>query len=120
MTEPEWHIRTGRPADRDLLAGFTCADPALGWQVEVERFVRTQLIDWTFDPHAVSGDPRLLLAFVAATEELFGVAAHERVVLESPTRSSTPPSWRSSRSPRLGRAAGSARANAPAMCSCPR
>lgn len=85
MTEPEWHIRSGQPADRSLLSTFACADPLVDWQVEVEQFIRTQLVDWTFDPHATSGDPRLLLAFVTATEELFGVAAHERVVIESPT-----------------------------------
>jgi hypothetical protein len=43
------------------------------------------LIDWTFDPHTVNGAPRLLLALVAATGELFGVAAHERVVLQGGT-----------------------------------
>jgi hypothetical protein len=82
MSEPEWRIRSGRPTDNDLLASFTCADPTVGWQVEVEQFIRSQLIDWTFDPHAISGDPRLLLAFVATTGELFGVAAHERVTLQ--------------------------------------
>jgi hypothetical protein len=85
MTEPEWRIRSGQLADRDLLASFTCADPVVAWQVEVEQFVQTQLIHWAFDPHAISGDPRLLLAFVTATGELFGVAAHERIVIESPT-----------------------------------
>jgi hypothetical protein len=65
-----------------MLASFTCADPAVGFEVEAEQFIRTQLIDWTFDPHAASGDPRLLLAFVAASGELFGVAAHERQILQ--------------------------------------
>lgn len=82
MSEAEWRIRSGQPADRELLASFTCADPVVGWQVEVEQFVRTRLIDWTFDPCAVSGDPRLLVALVAATGEQFGVAAHEQVILE--------------------------------------
>ncbi|MGH3938192.1 MAG: hypothetical protein ACRDTG_06090 [Pseudonocardiaceae bacterium] len=82
MSRPEWHIRSGQPADCALLASFACADPAVSWQVEVEQFIRTQLLEWSFDPHAVSGDPRLLLAFVRATRELFGVAAHERVVLQ--------------------------------------
>jgi len=82
MSEPGWRVRSGRPADGDLLASFTCADAAVGWQVEVEQFIRSQLINWTFDPHAQSGDPRLLLAFVTATNELFGVAAHERVTLQ--------------------------------------
>jgi hypothetical protein len=67
MTQPEWRVRSGRPDDRALLASFTCADPAVAWQVEVEQFIRTQLIDWAFDPRAVSGDPRLLLALVTAT-----------------------------------------------------
>lgn len=82
MTEPGWRIRSGRPDDRDLLASFACADVAVSWQVEVEQFIRTQLADWAFDPHAASGDPRLLLAFVTSTGELFGVAAHERVTLQ--------------------------------------
>ena len=64
MSGPAWRIRSGRPTDRSLLASFTCADPTVGWQVDVEQFIRTQLLDWTFDPHAVSGDPRLLPAFV--------------------------------------------------------
>ncbi|HEX6074620.1 MAG TPA: hypothetical protein VFZ32_05060 [Micromonosporaceae bacterium] len=85
MTKPEWHIRSGQPADRSLLSTFACVDLSVHWQVEVEQFIRTQLVDWAFDPHATSGDPRLLLAFVTATEELFGMAAHERVVIESPT-----------------------------------
>jgi hypothetical protein len=38
----------------------------------------------TFDPRAADNDPRLLLAF-DTTGTLFGVAAHERVLLESPT-----------------------------------
>jgi hypothetical protein len=82
MSEPEWRIRPARPGDRDLLASFACADPAVGWQVEAEQFIRTQLADWAFDPHAAAGDPRLLLAFVTATGDLFGVAAHERVILQ--------------------------------------
>lgn len=82
MSKTEWRIRSGQPTDRELLASFTCADPVVGWQAEVEQFIRTRLIDWTFDPYAVSGDPRLLVALVAATGEQFGVAAHERVILE--------------------------------------
>jgi hypothetical protein len=82
MSEPEWRIRPARPGDRDLLASFACADPAVSWQAEAEQFIRTQLADWAFDPHAAAGDPRLLLAFVTATGDLFGVAAHERVILQ--------------------------------------
>jgi hypothetical protein len=81
MSKPEWLIRSGQPNDRPQLAAFACADPAVDFEVQVEDFIRTQLIDWSFDPHATSGDPRLLLAFITATGELFGVAAHERVTL---------------------------------------
>jgi hypothetical protein len=80
MTAAGWHIRPGRPDDCDLLASFTCADPAVTWQAEVERFVQAELTNWAFDPHAAEGDPRLLLAF-AASGDLFGVAAHERTTL---------------------------------------
>lgn len=83
MTPAPWHIRPARPTDRALLAAFRCAEPSVPWQVEVEEFVRTQLVDWAFDPHAAASDPRLLLAF-DTTGELFGVTAHERAVLESP------------------------------------
>lgn len=82
MTGAEWHIRPGSPSDRELLASFACADPAVRWQAEVEPFIQTQLADWAFDPHAAVGDPRLLLAFTAAGD-LFGVAAHERVTLQA-------------------------------------
>ncbi len=81
MSEPEWRIRSGQPADRGLLASFTCADPAVSFEAEVEQFIRTRLIDWAFAPGAADDDPRLLLAFATATGELFGVAAHERVIL---------------------------------------
>lgn len=82
MTEANCHIRQGRPGDHELLASFKCADPAIDWQAEVEQFIQEQLTAWAFDPHAAEGDPRLLLAFTA-TEELFGVAAHERVTLQA-------------------------------------
>lgn len=81
MSKPEWHIRSGQPSDRSLLAAFACADPAVDFEVAGEQFIRTQLIAWSFDPHAAGGDPRLLLAFISATGEMFGVAAHERVTL---------------------------------------
>jgi hypothetical protein len=74
MTGAGWHIRPGRPGDRELLASFACADPAVRWQAEAEQFIQAQLTDWAFDPHADDGDPRLLLAFTAAGD-LFGVAA---------------------------------------------
>jgi hypothetical protein len=79
---PSWRIRTGRSGDRALLAGFSCADPAVPWQVEVEQFIRHHVIDWALDPHAASADPRLLLAFDEVSGDLFGIAAHERIVLQ--------------------------------------
>ena len=82
MTGAAWRIRAGKPDDRELLASFACADQAIRWQAEVEEFIRTQLTDWAFDPHASAGDPRLLLAFTTAAD-LFGVAAHERVTLQA-------------------------------------
>src|ERR1700752_2749198 len=82
MSQPEWLIRPGQPADGSLLASFDCANQAVDFEVEVEDFIRSQLIDWTFAPRAVGDDPRLLLAFVRATGELFGVAAHERVTMQ--------------------------------------
>jgi hypothetical protein len=48
----------------------------------VEQFVQRHLGGWAFDPHAASADPRLLLGFDLTTGELFGVAAHERIVLQ--------------------------------------
>lgn len=84
MSEAEWRIRVGTPADRDLLGSFSCADPAVGYEAEVEQFVRNQLTDWAFAPGASVDDPRLLLAAVTATGELFGVAAHERTRLRDP------------------------------------
>ncbi|MDX6419315.1 MAG: hypothetical protein QOG28_3935, partial [Trebonia sp.] len=89
MTGAGWHIRPGRPGDRELLASFACADPAVRWQAEAEQFIQAQLTDWAFDPHADDGDPRLLLAFTAAGD-LFGVAAHERVTLQAGDGTSFP------------------------------
>ena len=89
MTETGWHIRLGSPGDRALLASFACADPAVRWQTEVEQFIQTQLTDWAFDPHADAADPRLLLAFTVAGD-LFGVAAHERVILRAGDGNSFP------------------------------
>jgi hypothetical protein len=82
MSEPDWRIRSGGLADRGLLSSFDCANPAVEFEVEVERFIRTQLIDWASAPGAAGDDPRLLLALVRATGELFGVAAHERVIFQ--------------------------------------
>ena len=82
MSGAAWRIRPGTPGDRELLASFACADRAVRWQCEVERFIQEQLADWAFDPHASDGDPRLLLAFTTAGD-VFGVAAHERVTLQA-------------------------------------
>ncbi len=90
MTGAGSHIRPGNPGDRELLASFACADPAVRWQVDVEQFIQRQLTDWAFDPHAGDGDPRLLLAFTPAGD-LFGVAAHERVILQAGDGTSFPP-----------------------------
>ena len=89
MTETGWHIRLGSPGDRELLASFACADLAVRWQTEVEQFIQTQLTDWALDPHADAGDLRLLLAFTVAGD-LFGVAAHERVILRAGDGTSFP------------------------------
>jgi hypothetical protein len=89
MTRAGWHIRPGSPGDRELLASFACANPAVRWQAEVEQFIKTQLTDWACDPHAAAGDPRLLLAFTKAGD-LFGVAAHEQVILQASDGTSFP------------------------------
>lgn len=82
MSRAGWRIRPGNPGDHELLATFACADPAIRWQSEVERFIQEELVNWAFDPHASDGDPRLLLAFTTAGD-IFGVAAHERVTLRA-------------------------------------
>jgi hypothetical protein len=89
MTGAGWRVRPGGPGDRELLASFACADPAVRWQGEVEQFIQVQLADWAFAPHAADGDPRLLLAFTAEGD-LFGVAAHERVTLQASDGSQFP------------------------------
>jgi hypothetical protein len=48
MTGAGWHIRPGRPGDRELLASFACADPAVRWQAEVEQFIQAQLTGWAW------------------------------------------------------------------------
>jgi hypothetical protein len=68
---------------------FRRADLAVRWQAEAEQFIQTQLTDWAFDPHADAGDPRLLLAFTTAGD-LFGIAAHERVILRAADGTSFP------------------------------
>jgi hypothetical protein len=82
MTRPDWHIRAARPADRAVLESFTCADPKVFWQAEVEQFIQKHLIEWAFDPHAAVADPQALLVCENVTRDLVGVAAHEREVLQ--------------------------------------
>lgn len=56
-----WWVRPARQADRARLAKFVCADAAAPWTIEVERFIRTGLLDWAEAPGAVDDDPRVLL-----------------------------------------------------------
>ncbi|GIG59852.1 hypothetical protein Lfu02_42240 [Longispora fulva] len=83
MTDRSWLLRAAKSDDDVLLSKFTCAEPSVGWQLEVQEFIRLGLADWAFDPHAVEGDPRLLLALHAPSGELAGVAAHERTILQA-------------------------------------
>ncbi len=85
MSAPEWSLRSIRNTqkDRRRLAAFACTGSALAWQVEVEDFVRDQLFDWRFAPLARENDPRVLLLSHAKSEELIGIAAHERMVLQA-------------------------------------
>jgi hypothetical protein len=81
MTEPEWRVRVAGASDRLLLAEFTCANRALPWTIEVEAFIRTELLDWAHAPGAADDDPRILLVFERMSNDLVGVAAHERAFL---------------------------------------
>jgi hypothetical protein len=81
MTEPEWRVRVAGESDRAQLAGFACADGKLHWSVEVERVIRTKLLDWALAPGASEDDPRILLVSTRRSNELVGLAAHERVFL---------------------------------------
>ena len=38
MTGAGWRIRPGSPVDRELLASFACADPAVRWQWQGRSF----------------------------------------------------------------------------------
>jgi hypothetical protein len=82
MSQPAWRVRAARKKDRSLLEGFTCADPAVPWEAEVESFIRYKVIEWAFEPLARDQDPRLLLVFDRRTKELVAVAAHERRTLQ--------------------------------------
>lgn len=76
-----WRIRAGKPADASLFTSFRCADPAVSWSAEVERFIQNDLIAWAFDPRAQENDPRVLLTFDVASKSLVGLAAHERCAM---------------------------------------
>lgn len=81
MTAIDWTIRAARADDRQALASFSCANRAIPWEAEVEDFIQKQALDaWAGAPGAVDDDPRLLLALTRAGE-LFGVAAHEKAML---------------------------------------
>lgn len=82
MSPPCWDYRPARHKDRALLEHFSCADPDIFWQLEVEKFIQTQLHEWAFDPHAKEQDPRLLLLFERRSRDLVGVAAHEKTTLQ--------------------------------------
>ena len=81
MTEPEWRVRVAGESDRAQFAGFACADATFKWSVEVERFIRTQLLDWALAPGAAEDDPRILIASERRSNEIVGLAAHERAFL---------------------------------------
>lgn len=83
MTAPPWRIRVAKEADRGVLAGFRCADPNVAWEVEVERFVQTSLLDWALAPGAAADEPRILLVHERGTMDLVGLAAHERILLRA-------------------------------------
>jgi hypothetical protein len=80
-----WRLRSIRNTskDRGRLARFKCADVSVAWQAEVEDFVQNHLFDWRYAPLAHDNDPRVLLLLSAATDELIGIAAHERVILQA-------------------------------------
>jgi len=55
-----WVVRSAREtrADRRHLQTFSCADPAVRWQAEIEAFIRNTVHDWAFDLFARLHDPR--------------------------------------------------------------
>lgn len=85
MKSSEWQLRSIRRTqkDRKALATFACANATIAWQAEVEDFVQNALFEWRFSPLAESNDPRVLLLFDKATEDLVGAAAHESVVMRT-------------------------------------
>jgi hypothetical protein len=76
-----WRARAATKRDRALLAKFVCADARHRWSVEVEQFIRDQVLDWALAEGAAEDDPRLLLVLDRRADSLIGVAAHERVFL---------------------------------------
>jgi hypothetical protein len=56
---------------------------SVSWQAEVEDFVREVLFDWRYAPLAQDNDPRVLMLFHAKSNELIGIAAHERIILQA-------------------------------------
>lgn len=78
-----WRVRLANKKDRKRLAKFACADPTVDWSREVEHVVRNDLLEWALAEGAKKDDPRLLLVFDVASEDLVGLAAHERVSLGS-------------------------------------
>ncbi len=86
MSDPEWFIRSARASDRARLRTFTCAQPGVPWEEEVEAYIRNALWQWASDPHAKSNDPRLLLLLERATGRLLGVTAHEMTRLVGPDK----------------------------------
>ena len=65
-------LRPAEEADRSELENFTCADPALPFQVEVQEFVR-HLLDWRADP---AGIAREVVVFEDAGH-IVGVVSYE-------------------------------------------
>ncbi len=81
MTETPWLIRVCQKKDAKLLEGFRCAQGDAVWQIEVEQYIRKDLLKWAFAPFAKPNDPRLLLVFGRTSNSLIGLAAHEKCEL---------------------------------------
>jgi hypothetical protein len=81
MSVHAWHVRVANVKDRALLRGFECADKAAPWSVDVERVIQMQLLDWALAPGAAKDDPRIVLVFDRHSNDVVGLAAHERAVL---------------------------------------
>jgi GNAT superfamily N-acetyltransferase len=79
-----WSVRTARPSDKKRLASFSCADPAVAWELEVQEYVQRDLFTWAFEPRAAVDDPRLLLLLDKGSGALVAIAAHERAEIGVP------------------------------------